>query len=173
MNPDPEMVTAPPPDTGPRAGVTEVMSGTTKVNIDPATAGEVPAATPVVVTVTTEVRPDPTDGVITVIDVLVADTTDAGIPSNATVGLPEPNPDPEMVTNVPPVAGPKAGFSPVTVGQPAEDPDNSPSSAPARGLPHPEARSYPLVAGYFGLTTGTRALFPTVTSLNEVAAPDA
>ena len=111
--------------------------------VDAGVDGLVPAAGgPAAVTVTAT-GPPGSAGAITVTDVPPGswDTTVAGRPPNATVGVPGPNPDPVITTRVPPTPGPDGGLSPVTVGQPEVAPVSRDNRAPARGLPHPVARS--------------------------------
>ena len=139
------------------------------MNCEAATAGLVPAAGPVVVTRTWSTAPTPTSGVTAVIDVGVDAVTAAASPPMVTAGVAVPNPEPLMVTVVPPTAAPDVGLSPVTVGQPALDPVSSVNSAGARGLPHPVARSYPGRAVYCDPVNNE--LEPEVTSLKAAAAP--
>ena len=141
VNPLPSSVTRPPPPVGPFAGVREVTRGDVKVNREPGTTGLVPAAVPLVVTVTPTVPPNTTSGVTTVTEVGVEARTWAAVLPKSTTGVPVPKPDPVRVTVVPPTAGPDVGPSEVTVGQPAAEPERRPRRAAARGLPQPEARS--------------------------------
>src|SRR5665213_165402 len=134
------MVTCIPPAGGPWSATTEATCGDRNVNCEAATTGLVPAEVPVVVTVTPVVPPKVTSGVTTVTDVGVDPVTWAVTPPKWTTGMAEPKPDPVTVTVVPPTAGPDEGFSPVTVGHPAADPDSRASRAPARGLPYPVSR---------------------------------
>jgi hypothetical protein len=78
-----------------------------------------------------------------------------------------------MTTVLPPTAGPAPGDSPVTVGQPEDDPDRRDSSAGALGLPHPVARSYPGPAEKDAVEDGSAGfrLLPDVTSWNAEEAP--
>ena len=168
--PEPVIVTRPPPLVGPWLATTELTRGDTKVNTAAASDGLVPAAVPVVVTVTVAVPPTVTFGEMAVIDVGEDAVTVAVTPPKRTTGVPVPNPVPVMVTGSPPSAGPDDGLSPVTVGQPAAEPDTRPSRAPAFGLPHPVARSYPGPAEY--CEPPNRLLSPRVTSLKSDAAPE-
>ena len=65
---------------------------------------------------TTLTAPAACAGAVAVMDVLLATVTPvAAVPPKLTVA-PERNPDPVMVTDVPPVAGPETGETEVTAG---------------------------------------------------------
>ena len=110
--PVPVMVTVVPPATGPLVGLTALTAtGGTYVNVS---AELVELVCPPLVTVTSTV-PEPA-GLVAVIDVALFTVTPvAAVPPNATVA-PDAKPVPEMVTGVPPAAGPLAGLTPDTVG---------------------------------------------------------
>jgi hypothetical protein len=67
--PDPDSVTDPPPDVGPRWGTTEVTRGETKMYAAAGTTALVPPAVPPVLTVTGRVAAERTSGVTTVTEV--------------------------------------------------------------------------------------------------------
>ena len=110
VNPDPVMVTVVPPVAGPDNGEIAVTTGT-YANC-PATTG----LPPVGVTVTSTV-PSPA-GVLAVrmVPAELTLTPVATVPPKSTVD-PEVNPEPEIVTEVPPLAGPDVGEREVIVGE--------------------------------------------------------
>jgi hypothetical protein len=112
----PVMVTLVPPAVGPEVGLTPVTVGTVagaaNVNLSAVLVAETSVS---VLTVTSTVPADPA-GLVAAIDValftvkLVAGTVPKFTPVAAV------KPVPVMVTLVPPVVGPEAGLTPVTVG---------------------------------------------------------
>ncbi len=137
----PNTVTCSPPAVGPLSGITAWTTGDMNVYTPAGTTALVPAAGPPVVTVTASLAADRTSGVTTVTEVGVWRVILAGMDPNRTVGTPVPNPLPLTTTLRPPVAGPDEESSPVTDGQPALDPENTPNRASARGDPQPDAKS--------------------------------
>ena len=110
-NPVPVIVTSVPPPVGPATGLIAVTVGA-YANLSKADAADVP---PGVVTVTSTM-PVPA-GLSTVIDVsprTVKLVAGVSLPNSTEVA--PSNPRPVIVTIVPPVAGPPAGFTPLTVG---------------------------------------------------------
>ena len=111
VKPFPLMVTLVPPLALPDLGLIPVTTGIYEKAVFPL-VGEVPALS---VTVTCTV-PDP-PGAVAVIEVPDEPTLTLvpGTPPNETVES-DVNPAPEIVTTVPPVAGPELGLIPVTTG---------------------------------------------------------
>jgi hypothetical protein len=113
-NPDPVIVTEAPPEAGPDAGETEVIVGGA-LYVNPLVS--VPDCPSGLVTTTLTV-PAECAGVVAVMDEpLTTVTPVAAIPPIETVA-PETNPDPVIVTDVPPTVDPEAGDMPLTVGGP-------------------------------------------------------
>jgi hypothetical protein len=113
VNPEPLIVTLVPPDAGPDAGLTPDTTGAaTNVKWSLALVAEVP---PPVVTRTSTVPADSV-GAVAVIDPSLFTVNDvAAVAPNATADAPV-NPEPLIVTLVPPDAGPDAGLTPDTTG---------------------------------------------------------
>ena len=108
----PVIVMAVPPAIGPALGDSEVTAGAGMYVNWFTPAAEVP---PAVVTVTSTV-PVP-GGAVAVIEVgELTVTPDASAVPNLTVVAPAIKPLPEIVTDVPPAAGPEVGEIPVTTG---------------------------------------------------------
>lgn len=110
-NPDPVMVTAVAPTSGPELGETLVITGAyVKSSAVVVVIGETPLA---LATVTTTV-PVPAGDVAFMTESLITENF-AGDPPNLTLDAPV-NPLPVIVTVVPPAAGPFVGLRPVTTG---------------------------------------------------------
>jgi hypothetical protein len=107
------MVTLVPPDTGPKFGETAATVGIASyVNWSEMLVALVP---PGVVTVTSTVPAVPVGDVAVIELALFTVTPVAAVVPNLTVA-PETNPDPVIVTLVPPATGPAEGLTDVTVG---------------------------------------------------------
>jgi len=102
-NPEPVIVTGVPPAIGPDDGDTPVMA------IEPYVNPLVSVAVPLLSVTTTLTAPAAWAGVVAVMLVALTTVTPvAAVPPKVTVA-PETNPVPEIVTGVPPAAGPDAG----------------------------------------------------------------
>jgi hypothetical protein len=111
VKPEPEMVTALPPNMDPAPGLTEAMAGA-GIYVNAAAAVPVP---PIAVTATSAYPAVPA-GTAVIIDVSETTVNDAaGIPPKLTAVAPE-NPVPVMFTMVPPDTGPAFGLTKVMVG---------------------------------------------------------